>query len=102
MLFFIHCFGIELVLCNLFLTRFDLTKDLIFDNFFIAVLKHSVVVITECLNSNHLQYQRIGKPKKTLKSNAPQTRFLNVKKSGGGKIFCGKTAPQAKLNIENE
>jgi len=32
--FFINWFGIELVLCDLYLTRFDLTKDLLFDTFF--------------------------------------------------------------------
>jgi len=30
-------FGIELVLCGLYLTRFDLTKGLLFDTFFINV-----------------------------------------------------------------
>ena len=30
-------FGIELVLCNLYVTRFDLTKGLSFDTFFVAV-----------------------------------------------------------------
>jgi len=33
-----NCFGIELVLCDLNLTRSDLTQDLLFDIFFIAVL----------------------------------------------------------------
>ena len=36
-LFLINYFGIELVLCDLYLTRFDLTKDFLFDTFFIAV-----------------------------------------------------------------
>jgi len=35
--FLITCFGIELVLCDLYLTRFDLTKDFLFDVFFIDV-----------------------------------------------------------------
>jgi len=34
---FMDCFGIKLVLCDLYLTRFDLTKDLLLDNFFIDV-----------------------------------------------------------------
>ena len=34
---FLSCFGIELVLCNLYLTRFDLSKDLLFDTFFTDV-----------------------------------------------------------------
>jgi len=38
-----------------------------------------VVVITEYLNSNHFQNQRIGNPNKTLKLNAPRTRFLMEK-----------------------
>jgi len=66
----------------------------------IVVLNKSVVVITEYLNSNHFQYQQIGKLEKTLKSNAPQTRFWCVEKSTRGKIFFGKTAPQAKIIIE--
>ena len=35
--FFINRFGIELVLCDSYLTRFDLTKDMLFDTFFIDV-----------------------------------------------------------------
>ena len=35
--FCMNCFGIELVLCDLYLTRFDLTKDLLSDTFFIDV-----------------------------------------------------------------
>jgi len=34
---FIDCFGIELALCHSYLKRFDLTKCLLFDTFFIAV-----------------------------------------------------------------
>jgi len=48
---------LELVLCDLYLTKFDLTKDLLFDTFFIDVFTNSVVVITEFLNSNPFQYQ---------------------------------------------
>ena len=36
-IFYIKCFGIELVLCDFCLTRFDLTRDSLFDNFFVAV-----------------------------------------------------------------
>jgi hypothetical protein len=36
-MFLIKCSGIKLVLCNLYLTRFDLPKDLLFDTFFITV-----------------------------------------------------------------
>jgi len=32
-----NCFGNKLVLCNLFLARFDLSKDTLFDTFVIAV-----------------------------------------------------------------
>jgi len=31
------CFGIEIVLCDLYLKRFDLTKGLLFDTFAITV-----------------------------------------------------------------
>jgi len=37
-LFFINCLGIELVLCDVYLTTFDLTKDLLSDTFLIDVL----------------------------------------------------------------
>ena len=33
----INCFGIDIVLCNLYLKRFDLTKSLLFDTFVITV-----------------------------------------------------------------
>jgi len=35
--FLINCFGIEMVLCDLYLKRFDLTKDLLFKTFVINV-----------------------------------------------------------------
>ena len=37
-------FVIELGLCDLYLTRFDLTKGLLFDTFFIAVTKFLQIV----------------------------------------------------------
>jgi len=36
-LFLINFFGIKMVLCNLYLKRFDLTKGLLFDTFVITV-----------------------------------------------------------------
>ena len=45
------------MLCDLYVTRFDLAKGLLFDTFFIAVFTSCVVVITEYLNPNHFQYQ---------------------------------------------
>ena len=51
-LFFLNCFGIELMLCDLNLTRFVLTKGFLFDTFFIVFFTNCVVVITEYLNSN--------------------------------------------------
>jgi len=36
-MFFVNCLGIELVVRDLYLTRFDLTKHLFFDTFFIAI-----------------------------------------------------------------
>jgi len=36
-LFLINCFGIEMVLCDLYLKRFDLTKGLLFETFVITV-----------------------------------------------------------------
>jgi len=36
-MFLVNCFGIEIVLCDLYLKRFDLTKDLLFETFLITV-----------------------------------------------------------------
>jgi len=36
-LFLINCFGIEIVLCDLHLKRFDFTKGLLFDTFVITI-----------------------------------------------------------------
>jgi len=45
------------VLCNLYFTRFDFTKCLLFDNFALVVVTNGFVVITEYLNSLHFQYR---------------------------------------------
>jgi len=51
MLFLINCFGIELVLCDLYLIRFFLTMGLLSDTFPIF-FTNCVVVIIVFLNSN--------------------------------------------------
>jgi len=56
-----------------------------------------IVVITGYLNSNHFQFQRIGKPNKKLKSNAPRTRFFVKKNAPNAGFLCEKNALQAKL-----
>jgi len=92
-----------MVLCHLYLTRFHLTKGLIIDTFFIVFFANCVVVISEYLNSNQIQYQLIGKLKKTLKSNNPgQTKLFCLKmlsrqdffgkKCAAGKTYEGKCA----------
>ena len=80
------------MLCDLYLKRFDLTKGLLFDTFFITVWyklcrcthTNCVVVITEYWSSNHLHHKFIN-----WKLNAPQNDseedFLK-------KIFLGKCA----------
>jgi len=55
---FYKLFWNELVLCDLYLTRFDVTKDdLLFDISSWLCLTNNVVVMTAYLNSNHFQYQ---------------------------------------------
>ena len=69
-----NCFGIKLVLCDLYLTRFDLAKGLLFDTFFIAVLYklcHCDYRVFEFQSFSLLPMNL----NKTLKQNAPQTRF---------------------------
>jgi len=46
-------FGIKLVLCNLHLTRFDLTKSSV-DFFSMLFCTNCGVIITEYLNVNHV------------------------------------------------
>jgi len=58
---------------------------------------NSVVVITEYSTTNYFQSQCIGRVKKTLKSNTPQTRFFCVGKSAAGKIFCEKLRRKQKM-----
>jgi hypothetical protein len=57
--FYINSFEIELVMCDLFLTRFDLTKDLLSNLTLSSLLffTNCVVVITKYLNPNPFQYQ---------------------------------------------
>ena len=50
----INCFGIELLLYDLYLTMFDLTKRLLFDNFFLAVF-YQLSCCDHCLYSNQFQ-----------------------------------------------
>jgi len=99
-LFLIKKFGIELVLCDfkLYLTKFDLTKGLLFFTFF-TVYKLCRCV-TEYLNSNHFLYQCIGKANKTLKSNAPHTRYFYEKNMLQARYFCEKNAPREKFSNE--
>jgi len=59
-------------------------------------LTNSVVVTTGYLNSNHFQYHRICKLKKTLKSNAPTDKIFVCNKRAAGKIFFERTAPKTK------
>jgi len=83
----LNCFGIKFVLCNLYFTRFDFTKCLLFDNFALVVVTNGFVVITEYLNSLHFQYRWNSKTNKTIISNAPQTRFFYAKTCAVIKIF---------------
>jgi len=57
--FYINSFEIELVMCDLFLTRFDLTKDLLSNLTLSSLLffTNCVVVMTKYLNPNPFQYQ---------------------------------------------
>ena len=100
--FLMNCLGIELVLCDLYITRFVLTKGLLFDTFFIVMFTNYVIVMFLSLwvfDSNHFQYQCIGKPIKSLKSNATQTRFCFEKSSAAGNIFLRKKCAAGKTFV---
>jgi len=45
MSFLINCFGIEVVLCDLYLTRFDFTKGSSFDTFFTALFFTNCAIV---------------------------------------------------------
>ena len=69
-MFLINCFGIELVLCDLYLKRFDLTKGLLFDTFLITVwnkLKFVALIIQYC-SLNHLHHRWISRQNKQLQT----------------------------------
>ena len=80
-LFLINCFGIEMVVCNLYLKRFDLTNGLLFDTFSITVwykvchYDHSVLRVRIIFTTNELVDRT-----RNFKSNASRCRQKNKKK----------------------
>ena len=54
------------MLCNLYLSSFVLTKDLLSDTFCTIFFTNYVVVITAYSNSNHFEHQRVAFPTDTL------------------------------------
>jgi len=62
-LFLINCFEHEMVLCHLYLKRFDLTKGLLFDAFSITVwyklcrYDHSIIKLESFFTTNELIYR---------------------------------------------
>jgi len=52
----INCFGIEMVLCDSHLKRFDLTNGMLFDTFVILFGTNYVVVITQYWNSKKFHH----------------------------------------------
>ena len=77
--FLINCFGIEIVLCDLYLERFDLTKDLLFNSFSVTVwyklchYDHSVLRVRIIFTTNELVDRT-----KNLKSNASRFKQKNI------------------------
>jgi len=87
-LFFMNCFEIELVLCDLYLTSFALKKDWLFDAFFMLFNKfcrcdHWVFLFKSF--STPMKWR----PKHDTKIKAPQTRFFYAN------FFLWKNTPQA-------
>jgi len=76
-----NCFGIEMVLCDLYLKRFDLTKGLLFDTFSVSVwyklchYDHSVLRVRIILTTNELVDRT-----RNFKSNASWFKQKNMKK----------------------
>jgi len=90
-LFLINCFGIEMVLCDLYLKRCDLTKGLSCDTFSITVWyklchhDHSVLRVRIVFTTNELVDRT-----RNFKSNASRCKQKIWKK-------CEKNAPQARF-----
>jgi len=115
-LFLINCFGIELVLCDLYLTRFVLTKGLLFDTLFIVLVQivslwslsiwiriifntNELVNQTRRWNQMPYRQKKLWEKVRSLQDFFVQRirRRQNVcKKCAAGKIFFKKNAPQAK------
>jgi len=107
-LFLINRFGTDMVLCSLYLKRFDLTKGLLFDTFVVTVwyklcrCDHTVLEFksfsplmkswTEWKNSNEKYLRRI---KKKISS------FYGKKHRIQGQIFMKQNAPQSRLIKQN-
>jgi hypothetical protein len=98
-LFFMNCFGIELVLCDLYLKRFDLTKSLLFDTFFITDLAQFFLLwslsigVPIILTTNEL-VDRIEESKSKASKNDWEEYFLK-KMRRRPVFFMEKNAPQA-------
>jgi len=82
---------IELVLCNLYLMRFDLTKDLLFDTFFIDFFEQ-IVSLWLLSFWIPIKYQWIGKLKVGTEIKWPMDK-ISVKKKNLSWKDCttGKT-----------
>ena len=66
MLFGINCFGIEMVLCDLYLKRSDLTKGLLFETFLITVWYKLCRCDHSVLELKSFHHQWIGRQNKNL------------------------------------
>jgi len=101
-LFLINCFGIEMVLCDLYLKRFDLTKGLLFHTFSITVWyklchhDHSVLRVRIIFTTNELVDRT-----RNSKSNASRFKQKNITKMRRRPDFYEKHAPQARFIKQN-
>jgi len=102
MLFLINCFRIEMVLCDLYLKRFELTKSLLFYTFSIAVWYKYAVMITQYWSWNHLNHQWIGRQNKNLQIKCiPVWAKKYEKNAWQARFFINQKAPKARLIKQN-
>jgi len=86
-----NCFGIEMVLCDLYLKRFDLTKCLLFDTFSITAwyklchYDHSVLRVQIIFTTNELVDRT-----RNFKSNATRFKKKIMKNLRRRQVFMEK------------
>jgi len=102
-LFLINCFGIEMVLCDLYLKRFDFTKSVLFDTFVnyclvqIVSLRWLSIIVPIVFTTNKLidrikHFKRHASPNDFMKKMRRRPDCFHETKCAAGKTYQTKCA----------